>query len=202
MKVKVTGSWEEILTTGHEHYCDDPENFPIDKFLQLGTGAGARVLVVGESPARDGWRESGRAFYNVEGKPIRSHKNLNELLTNIGLTVEECGFTELVKCYVGKDRRLLRECGHRCWPVFKRQLEKRNFRFLLLLGAKTLEIFNREADTELRVGELTTVEVSDSRYSVLPIYHPSPINPNNHPNNCAIFNELSGELDALLSRIA
>ncbi len=188
------------MTTIHEHYCDDPASFPIDKFLQPGTGVGTSILVVGESPARDGWRESGRAFYRVNGKMIPSGRNLNALLQDFGLSIEMCGFTELVKCYVGKDRSLLRACGHRCWPIFERQLEDHPFEFLILLGVKTLEIFNKEAGTELRVGELRTVEVSNSRYNVLPIYHPSPINPNNYPNNRAIFDKLSGELDPLLSR--
>jgi uracil-DNA glycosylase len=116
--------------------------------------------------------------------------------------VEECGFTEIVKCFVGKDRKMLRKCGHRCWSIFERQLRSYDFKLLILLGVQTLNIFNREAGTQLPIGELTTVKVSGAEYYVLPIYHPSPINPNNHPNNRAIFNDFRGKLNVLLSEIS
>jgi uracil-DNA glycosylase family 4 len=197
------------LTTIHEHYCDDPANFPTDKFLQLGTGMGASVLIVGEAPARDGWRESGRAFYKVNGEMIPSGKNLNALLRDFDLSIEACGFTELVKCYVGKDRSLLRACGHKCWPIFKRQLQSHEFKLLILLGKETLTIFNREAETKLSVGKLETAKVLGSVHSVFPIYHPSGAHPIYYQGryrqikelNQAFFDSARDELDSLLAKI-
>jgi uracil-DNA glycosylase family 4 len=194
------------LTTGHEHYCDDPEGFPTGKFLQPGTGVGARILMVGESLAPDGWRKSNRAFYKVNGEITQSGKNLNKLLSDFGLSVdgsgdtERCGFTDLVKCYVGDSKRLKHECGHRCWPIFERQLRSYDFKLLMILGVDTLMMFNREAGTKLRSHELTTVEVFGSEYRVLPIYHPSRPYLNN--KNLATLNKLCTELEALLTQMA
>ncbi len=191
------------MTEAYEHHCDDPKSH----FLQSGEGKGARVLIVGESLAPDGWRKSGRAFYDAKrDKLIPTGQNLNALLQGFGLSVDghgescRCGFTDLVKCYVPGNKALLYECGHRCWPIFERQLKSYDFKLLILLGVDTLKIFNREAGTELRVHELQTVKVFGSEYSVLPIYHPS--RPYLNKRNLITFNALRGELDALLEGAA
>ena len=75
----------EKNTTTAVHYCDTISDFPSDKFLQLGSGAGTKILILGESPAPNSWRLSGRAFYTVEGKLLPTGRNMNELLTNYGL---------------------------------------------------------------------------------------------------------------------
>lgn len=198
------------MTTDHEHHCDDPESFPVCKFLQLGTGAGARVLIVGESLAPEGWRKSGKAFYKKDTDPeekiLPTGRNLNALLSDFGLSVDgsrakdKCGFTDLVKCYVGEEKRLLAECGRRCWPIFEQQLGKHDFKLLILLGVDTLKIFNKQARTELRPHELAAIEVFGSEYRVLSIYHPS--RPYLNSKNFATFDKLRADLEALLTETA
>jgi len=171
----------------HEHYCGDIENYPPDKFLQFGIGKGTKVLIVGESPAPNGWRKSGKAFYTIEGKILPTGRNLNKLLEEYGLSVERCGFTELVKCYVGKDRHLLSSCGKKCWEIFTKQLKAHEFSFLIILGVKTLELFNKCAKLGLKIGKIVDAKIDGDAYTILPIYHPSPVSPTGHKNNIKIF---------------
>jgi hypothetical protein len=100
----------------NNHVCNDISTFPIDKFHQLGNGRGKKVLIVGESPAPNGWRLSGKSCYNTEGKLLATGKRLNELLSALELSVEVCGFMELSKCYI-TNRKELKSCCEKCWPI-------------------------------------------------------------------------------------
>ena len=187
-----------VNTSNHEHYCDDVDNFPIGKFLQKGTGRGKRLLVVGESPAPNGWRKSGKACYTPENKLLPTGRRLNELLEPYKLSVEVCGFTELAKCHVGKDRKLLLNCSEKCWPIFIRQVELTNSELILLLGVKTLEIFNKISKKNLRIGEIAKIKLGSSSFLILPIYHPSPINPHGRVKNQLIFKRNKKRLQKIL----
>jgi uracil-DNA glycosylase family 4 len=183
----------------NDHICDNIDSFPIDKFLQIGTGLGKDILILGEAPAPNGWRISGKAFYTVSNKLLPTGKNLNKLLTPLNVNVENCSFTELIKCYVGKDRKLLTECGIKSWPIFIKQVKSHNFKLILILGVKTLEIFNKLAHSDLQIGKLAEVELEEIKYKVLPIYHPSPIAPYNHKKNEEIFNRSFLEIQQTLA---
>jgi uracil-DNA glycosylase family 4 len=176
------------------HFCESPELFPVEKFLQLGKGNGKKVMVVGESPALNGWVKSGRAFYTIDGKLLASGRNLNRLLSLMGLSIEECGFTELVKCCVGKNRKLLSKCAPKWKDVFNRQLSLVAPELLVILGVETLRIFNLMYATKLQTGCFEKVELLGKDLMVLPIYHPSPIAPNNHIRNEHIFERYEKEL--------
>lgn len=181
-----------------EHYCETVDTFPPTKFLQLGSGDGKKILILGEAPAPNGWRKSGRAFYTVEGKLLPTGRNLNKLLTPFNLNVEICGFTELVKCYPGKNRKLLESCGEKCWPILLKQLRENSFTLIILLGVKTLEIFSKLINQDIKMGTLTNVTIERKVYKVLPIYHPSPIAPFNHAKNTLIFESQRKILKTLL----
>lgn len=184
-----------------EHYCNDIVKFPTNKFLQLGVGKGRKILIIGESPAPSGWRKSGRAFHTVDGRLLASGRNLNTLLANYGLSIGTCAFTELVKCYVGKNKKLLDECGRKCWPIFKKQLKTYKFRLLITLGVKTLGILNRQLGTQVKIGKLSEIKIEGGAYIVLPIYHPSPANPYNQINNQHIFEKSGKELEQMISNL-
>ena len=124
------------------------------------------------------------------GEPLNFLRDAG-LLGKFKLSIEECAFTELVKCYVGNNRDLLDRCGEKCWPIFERQLASHDFRLLITLGVKTLAIINRQLNINLQIGFIRSVEIGRKKYSVLPIYHPSPINPTNHANNLKIFKRFS-----------
>ena len=57
----------------------------------------SRILVLGESPAKDGWIVSGKAFYNKDGKLQATGKVLQKLLNLCGLDIEDINFTECCK---------------------------------------------------------------------------------------------------------
>jgi len=181
-----------------EHYCRSVETFPPEKFLQLGIDKGENILILGEAPAPNGWRKSGKAFYTPDGKLLPTGKNLNKLLSRLNLSVEICGFTELVKCYPGKNRKLLETCGIKCWPIFLKQLKATNYSLIIILGVKTLDIFNKLTNNRSKLGKLSDVVIDGKKYNVLPIYHPSPIAPFNHSRNTTIFNRLRKELLTLI----
>ena len=69
----------------------------IDNSVQVGK---TKFIVIGESPAKDGWIESGRAFYNTAGKLQGSGRILEKLLNGIGLSIADIYFTECCKCII------------------------------------------------------------------------------------------------------
>lgn len=180
------------------HTCLDTSSFDPEKFLQRGSGVGEKVLIIGESPAENGWRKSGKACYSPEGKLLPTGVRLNELLVPLGLSVETCGFTELAKCFVGKDRHHLDACAKNCWPIFEKQLTLVNPQLLILLGVKTLGIWNSLTGTEVVVGEISKVPIGGKNYYLLPIFHPSPINPFGRAKNEAIFNKNIPKIRSLI----
>lgn len=160
------------------HFCNEV-NIPIDKYLQIGKGIGRSLLAVGESPALNGWMKSGRAFYTPNGKVVPTGKNflINLKQINHDLELDNISFTELSKCYIGTNRNKLDACAQKTWSHFIQQVNYVSPSLVVLLGKKTTEIFNKLADTNLAVGELTQIKLGSSNYYILPIYHPSPLNP-------------------------
>lgn len=179
------------------HFCSNADNFPLNKFHQKGTGVGERVLLVGESPAPNGWRLSGKACYDSNGKLLATGKRLNQFLSNINLSVEICGFTELAKCYVGKDRKILDKCCVGCWSIFKKQIKTVDYKLLIILGVKTLEIFNKLCNSQLKTGVLADVVIDGKNYKVLGTYHPSPVNPYSQKKNLEIMQKVKNSLLAV-----
>lgn len=167
-----------------ENHCCNDNNIPIDKYLQTGSGFGRKLLVVGESPALNGWMKSGRAFYTVDGKVVPTGRNflINLKQINQGLELEDISFTEISKCYIGSNRNKLMNCASKTWPHFIEQINYINPKLIILLGKKTTEIFNKLAETDLIVGDIQQINISDNLVNIMPIYHPSPLNPKRKQN--------------------
>ncbi len=166
------------LFIAEEHYCDG-RKLAIDKYLQVGEGVGQHLLVVGESPADKGWRKSGRAFFTVEGKVVPTGKNFLINLKQIDdrLDLENISFTEISKCFIGNNRKKLQSCALKTWPHFIEQINYIKPSLIILLGKETTAIFNLLAGSSLDIGRVQKVNLFDKKYSILPIYHPSPLNP-------------------------
>lgn len=183
-----------------EHFCSDTDNFPIDKYFQRGAGLGGGVLIVGESPAENGWRKSGKAFYSPEGRLLATGRRLNELLVEFDLDVSKCGFTELSKCFIGNNRKILGDCCKKCWPIFEKQVKNSDCSLLITLGvipAKTLgEILGRE----IEMGKMTELFIGVKMRKLLPIYHPSPANPWGRQKNRQIFDKYRMELSKIIKK--
>lgn len=179
------------------HVCADVESFPLDKFHQLGTGRGNKILIVGESPAPNGWVISGKACYRPDGKILPTGKRLNEFLKPFNLSVEKVGFTELSKCFVSK-RSELESCSKKCWPIFLNQIKKKKYKIIIILGVQTTKIFSKLISRNLNIGEITEIELDGKRYKIMPIFHPSPLNTSGHPKNLLIFKKHQNTVSKLL----
>jgi len=160
-----------------EHCCDD--ELSTDKYLQIGTKKGRSLLAIAESPAANGWRKSGRAFYTPEDKLVPTGKNFLANLKQIDENMElgDISFTEIAKCFIANNRKQLDECAAKTWPHFISQIKLVNPKIIIILGQKTTDIFNKLAGTNLTVGKISEIELAGTKHFVLPIYHPSPANP-------------------------
>ena len=160
----------------------------VENSMQIGK---TRFVIIGESPAKDGWIESKRAFYNTAGKLQASGRVLEKLLNGIGLTIEDIYFTECCKCII-EDRKNLHKCSANCKPLLSEQLNTIPCDIIVTMGlhptqAILNEKINKFADY---VGKEFEVFLGDKKYLLIPIYHPSPLNPKGYKNNIPIFEKL------------
>lgn len=153
----------------------------------------SNLLILGESPAKDGWIVSGRAFYNKEGKLQSSGKILDRLLRLIGLTIDEINFTEACVCII-QDRKNLRTYLNNCRPILLRQLELFDCDIILPMGQFPTEAILGQKVTRLKdfVGKKFTRLVNGTPKTIIPIYHTSPANPLCYKGNEQIFTEVIG----------
>ena len=147
-------------------------------------GSDDRVLILGESPAKNGWRTSGRAWYKPNGEITASGKVLKKLLAQIGIVLEDLFFTEAAKCTPANAKRV-KECVEKCRPFLAEQLKIIRPRVIVPLGVHATKSllsapFKRFADV---VGRAHATEFG----IVIPIYHPSPISPAGYKKNVPIM---------------
>ena len=165
-------------------------NYPkLEKsFLQKGN---TNLLIVGASPAKDGWISSGRAFYNVNNKLQATGIVLNKLLNSIGLELENINFTELCKCQI-IDRSRLNEYTKNCFPFLVEQLKEINCDIILPMGLYTTQAILQMKIKKFSdyVGKPMNIKFGDKTYLIIPIYHPSPANPKGYNGNLHIFQEV------------
>lgn len=180
------------------HNCDVIENKPTSFFFQEGKGVGGQVLILGESLARNGWVESGKAFYTTEGKIVPTGKRLNEELKILNLCFEDCAFTEIAKCYIGNNRKILKSCGLKSGGHFVSQLKAYRIKVILSLGVITKDILEEIFQTELPMGEINQINIDSKKVYILPLYHPSPANPHGHRKNLEIFARQKGQLERMI----
>ena len=158
--------------------------------LQEGT---TPFIILGESPAKDGWIESKRAFYNTKGKLQASGRVLEKLLNNIGYSINDIYFTEMCKCILF-DRKELDSCIKNCFPFLVKQLLSLNssVKIIVTMGKNSTQAFlNKKIKTFSEiVGSVTTVNIEGREFILLPIYHPSPLNPLGYKGNETPFNTL------------
>ena len=73
------------------HNCnlckDMVEKFPNSKTVSIGKNND--ILILGEAPANNGWRKSGKAWYDINNKLLPSGVVLQKLLNMIDIKLEE-----------------------------------------------------------------------------------------------------------------
>ena len=159
-----------------------------NKSIQIGI---TPFIIIGESPAKDGWIVSGRAFYNKDSKLQASGKVLEKLLNNIGFSINDIYFTECCKCII-EDRKQLEKCCKNCLPILCEQLQTLPCKILVTMGLAPTQALlgikiKKYADY---VGKIFNININNKEYKIFPIYHPSPLNPKGYKENVAIFNIL------------
>lgn len=150
-----------------------------------------KFIVIGESPAKDGWIQSERAFYNVQGKLQGSGRILEKLLNNINLSISDIYFTECCKCII-EDRNKLESCSKNCLPFLIEQLNSLPCDTILTMGLHPTQAM---LNTKIKkyadyVGKEFVIKLGNKEYTLIPIYHPSPLNPKGYKDNVPIFDKL------------
>ena len=151
----------------------------------------SKILILGESPAKDGWIQSGRAFYNSQGKLQATGKILDRLLSLCNLSIDDINFTECCKCVIA-DRKTLRTCMANCRPILFKELEEFDCDIILPMGQYPTETILGEKINKLKdyVGKEFKIKFGNSIKKVIPIYHTSPANPLCYKGNEEIFKNL------------
>ena len=151
----------------------------------------SKILILGESPAKDGWIVSGRAFYNTQGKLQASGKVLEKLLKLIDLTIDDINFTECCKCIIS-DRKTLRKCMQNCKPILFAQIDEFDCNVILTMGQYPTEVVLGRKIEKLKdyVGKEFFIKFGNTTKKVIPIYHTSPANPLCYKGNENIFKNL------------
>ena len=169
----------------------------VEKFTNstsISFGGNSNIVILGEAPANNGWRKSGRAWYSPDGKMLQSGKILNKLLNIIGVELDDTIFLEAIKCYP-KARKNLKTCSANCQEYLLMQLSVLNPELIITLGdaaTKALLNFKNSKFGEV-VGKIYPLKIAVKEIKILPIYHPSPISPVGYKGNVPIFNKLKKE---------
>ena len=155
-------------------------------------GTNNKLLIVGEAPANNGWRKSGKCWYDVNGKLTGSGKTMSKLLTILNLKLEDVSFIEAIKCYP-LSRNNLSVCKNNCYSYLENQIRILNPKVILTLGdTATRSLIKNISYNNFSevVGKELSVSIDNSLYTVIPIYHPSPISPKGYKDNVPIFERI------------
>ena len=171
--------------------CGDKQK-QTDIFMQTGK---TNFIIIGESPAKDGWIVSGKSFYNSQNKLQASGKILEKLLNNIGLTILNIYFTECCKCII-EDRKELYGCSKNCFPILKKQLAKIPCNIILTMGVHPTQVLLGSKIQKFGdvVGKEYSITIENKEFTLIPIYHPSPLNPKGYKDNIPIFEKFKDVL--------
>lgn len=165
------------------------EKFTTSKTIHFGINK--NIVILGEAPANNGWRKSGKVWYDVNNKLLPSGKVMQKLLDEIDCQLLDITFLEAIKCYP-KDRKYLNTCKKNCHDILSEQIEILNPKILLALGdTATKAILNiKYSKFSEVVGKVFEKEINGKIIKVIPIYHPSPVSPLSYKGNLPIFQKL------------
>lgn len=165
------------------------EKFQTNKTVSVGKTN--QILIIGEAPANNGWRKSGIAWYDINGKLLPSGVVMQKLLDIINIKLSDTFFLEAVKCYPLK-RNSLKTCSINCKKYLLEQINIINPKIVLILGDYATKCvlgikYSKFGDA---VGK--EYKINDS--IVIPIYHPSPISPMGYKGNISTFEKLKNKV--------
>lgn len=163
-------------------------------FNTVSLGQNTDILFIGESPAKNGWLLTGKAFYDQKDKLLPTGRILNNLLKILDLTIDDITFTETCKCYI-PDRKILKEASRNCSKFLKKQIIELDTKIIIPLGEHPTRILINENFKQFKevAGQKFYRKFNNKKILIIPIYHPSPINPKSYQNNIPIFETIKKE---------
>lgn len=161
------------------------EHFPNSKTISIGKNR--KILILGEAPANNGWRKSGRAWYDINNKLLPSGIIMKKLLDEINIKLEDTYFLEAIKCFP-KERKNLNICSNNCKKFLFKQIKEIKPKIILSLGdSATKTILDIKYK---KFSDVVGKEFNIDEIIVIPIYHPSPISPMSYKGNITIFKKI------------
>jgi uracil-DNA glycosylase family 4 len=130
------------------------------------------ILFIAEAPGRFG---AGRTGIPFSGD--KSGDNFEALIAHIGLTRQDIFVTNAVLCNPlqdGNNRRpTTKEIGN-CSHYLESVLKLMKPKVVVTLGGVGLDAINRILDTRYKLAEVIGKPQKTKRFTLLPLYHPSP----------------------------
>lgn len=169
--------------------CNDVESF---EHHPLYLGKECRILIIGEAPAKNGWKITGKAWINQNNKIIPTGVVLNKLLKIINIDLFDISYTEAIKCYP-KDRKNIPTNSSNCLEYLLEQIDLLKPGLILTMGeAATKNVLSLDKKVKMKeiVGRKYKIKINRKDYDVFPIYHTSPISPKSYSGNIPIFNKI------------
>jgi len=163
---------EHVRLAKETEICKNCKNIVVGKGNEE-----ADILFVGESPGRNE-DEQGLPFVGVAGK------NLDNLLENVGLSLEEVYVTNILKCRPPENRDPLPEEIKAHTPWLLKQIEEIKPKVVCSLGNYATKFFLSGGDIDSMKnmpgitsvhGKVKDIEISGVRFRLIPLFHPAAI---------------------------
>lgn len=176
--------------------CSSCKNAHSPAYWTVSLGRDCRVLIVGEAPAKNGWRITGKAWINEKGELVPTGKILRKLLRKLDLDIADVSYLEAIKCYPEKGK-VTKEQQQKCKHFCCEQIGLLKPRVILSMGKYATEYLlgddNKFSDV---VGKQFLINTEYGDYLLIPIYHTSPASPLAYKGNVAIFDSIKQVLDS------
>lgn len=184
---------EKLINIDNEiRKCDQCLEY-VEKFTNFSSisfGTSTDLLIVGESPEKNGWRMSGVVWHNADNKITYSGKKMQKLLENFDINLLETYFLEAIKCYP-ISKKYLNFCNHYCEKFLKIQIEVLSPKVVLLLGEYATRAALNVEDFNKMVGLHFKKIINEKEILFIPIYNPKSIH---FKRNIKILKELKSLL--------
>ncbi len=164
----------------------------VDKFISktIYYGSNCNLLFIGEAPAKNGWRVTGKVWTGPDGKIIPSGKVFEKLLKIINLELFDVSFTEAIKCYPMDGKVLTDNCKN-CEEHLINLVNLLKPNLIIPMGAHAARnLLANKLQISQMAGKIYTSTKLGENIHILPIYHPSPASPVGYKNNIEIFENI------------
>ena len=167
--------------------CKKCSNVHAPAFETVSLGKQCDILVIGEAPAKNGWRLTGKAWINEKGDLVPTGRTLQKLLNGIGLDIDDISYLEPLKCYPEKGK-VTKEQSVNCKHYCLEQIDLLRPRIILSMGKYATEfLLGTKKKFSDMVGNIYSMSTLDGSYTVIPIYHTSPASPLSYKGNLEVF---------------